>query len=62
MVISSRKQKNVESAVNSLRNDGIAVEGVVCHVANAEQRKTLFETVQTHVLSLTKNDSETLYA
>ncbi|KAJ0178282.1 hypothetical protein K1T71_006105 [Dendrolimus kikuchii] len=44
VVISSRKQNNVENAVKSLRNDGITVEGVVCHVGNAEQRKKLFDT------------------
>uniref|UniRef100_A0A2A4JK89 Short-chain dehydrogenase n=1 Tax=Heliothis virescens TaxID=7102 RepID=A0A2A4JK89_HELVI len=43
VVISSRKAKNVEKAVNSLRSEGITVEGVVCHVANAEQRKNLFD-------------------
>lgn len=46
VVISSRKEKNVHNAVNSLRDSGIKyVEGVVCHVGNAEQRKKLFEVV-----------------
>ncbi|CAB3246508.1 unnamed protein product [Arctia plantaginis] len=43
VVVSSRKEKNVQKAVESLRNDGITVEGVICHVCNAEQRKKLFE-------------------
>lgn len=45
VVVSSRKENNVQKAVESLRNDGITAEGVVCHVSNAEQRKTLFEVV-----------------
>lgn len=45
MIISSRKENNVEKAVKNLRNDGITVEGVVCHVGNAEQRKKLFDVV-----------------
>ncbi|KAJ8716101.1 hypothetical protein PYW08_013386 [Mythimna loreyi] len=43
VVISSRKEKNVEAAVKNLRNEGITVEGVVCHVGNADQRKNLFD-------------------
>ncbi|XP_030036115.1 dehydrogenase/reductase SDR family member 4 [Manduca sexta] len=43
IIISSRKESNVNKAVKSLRDDGINVEGVVCHVANAEQRKQLFD-------------------
>ncbi|XP_075979258.1 dehydrogenase/reductase 4 [Anticarsia gemmatalis] len=43
IVISSRKENNVQKAVKSLRDDGITVEGVVCHVGNAEQRKKLFD-------------------
>ncbi|KOB71892.1 Short-chain dehydrogenase, partial [Operophtera brumata] len=31
VVISSRKEANVEKAVKSLQNEGITVEGVVCH-------------------------------
>ncbi|XP_063828190.1 dehydrogenase/reductase SDR family member 4 isoform X2 [Ostrinia nubilalis] len=44
VVVSSRKEANVNSAVSSLRKDGINVEGVVCHVANKDQRKKLIET------------------
>ncbi|XP_019169386.1 PREDICTED: tropinone reductase-like 3 [Ipomoea nil] len=47
VVISSRKQKNVDEAVEKLRSKGIEVLGVVCHVSNAEHRKNLVErTVQ----------------
>ncbi|GKV01931.1 hypothetical protein SLEP1_g14438 [Rubroshorea leprosula] len=41
VVISSRKQKNVDVAVEKLKAKGIEVLGVVCHVSNAQQRKTL---------------------
>ena len=40
-------QKNVDEAVEKLRDRGIEVLGVVCHVSNAQQRKNLIEkTVQ----------------
>uniref|UniRef100_A0ACD5XXX4 Uncharacterized protein n=1 Tax=Avena sativa TaxID=4498 RepID=A0ACD5XXX4_AVESA len=44
VVISSRKQKNVDEAVEGLRAKGITVVGAVCHVSNAEQRKYLIDT------------------
>lgn len=44
VVISSRKEENVKKATESLRKDGITVEGVVCHVGNEDQRKLLFDT------------------
>ncbi|XP_026316758.1 dehydrogenase/reductase SDR family member 4 [Hyposmocoma kahamanoa] len=43
VVISSRKEDNVNKAVSDLRKDGISVEGIVCHVGNAEHRKKLFD-------------------
>ncbi|CAN1231658.1 Tropinone reductase-like 3 [Linum grandiflorum] len=48
VVISSRKQHNVDEAVKKLREEGIQeVLGVVCHVSNPQQRKTLIDkTVQ----------------
>ncbi|KAI3419301.1 uncharacterized protein J3R85_013301 [Psidium guajava] len=47
VVISSRKQKNVDEAVEKLRAQGIEVLGLVCHVSNAQQRKSLIDkTVQ----------------
>lgn len=47
VVISSRKQKNVDEAVEKLKSRGIEVLGVVCHVSNAQQRKNLIDkTVQ----------------
>lgn len=45
IVVSSRKQKNVDDAVEALKKQGINdVIGTVCHVGNAEDRKRLFET------------------
>ncbi|CAI9086867.1 OLC1v1020789C1 [Oldenlandia corymbosa var. corymbosa] len=47
VVISSRKQVNVDEAVEKLKAKGIEVYGIVCHVSNAQQRKNLIEkTVQ----------------
>ncbi|XP_072967744.1 tropinone reductase-like 3 [Typha angustifolia] len=43
VVVSSRKQKNVDEAVEKLRSKGIEVMGVVCHVSNAQHRKDLVE-------------------
>lgn len=41
VVISSRKQINVDRAVVSLRNENLPVCGVVCHVGNADHRRAL---------------------
>ncbi|KAK7307052.1 hypothetical protein VNO77_39774 [Canavalia gladiata] len=47
VVISSRKQQNVDVAAEKLRAKGIEVLAVVCHVSNAQQRKNLIDkTVQ----------------
>jgi len=47
VVISSRKQKNVDSAVERLGQEGLLVTGVVCHVAKEEDREKLItETVE----------------
>ncbi|KAK6630683.1 hypothetical protein RUM44_002852 [Polyplax serrata] len=45
VVISSRKQKNVDTAVEKLKSEGLnKIVGVVCNVGNATQRNNLFET------------------
>ncbi|KAF8644182.1 hypothetical protein HU200_026341 [Digitaria exilis] len=44
VVISSRKQKNVDEAVEGLKAKGITVVGAVCHVSDAQQRKSLIDT------------------
>ncbi|GKV14934.1 hypothetical protein SLE2022_321070 [Rubroshorea leprosula] len=41
VVISSRKQRNVDEAVEKLKVKGIEALGVVCHVSNAQQRMNL---------------------
>ncbi|XP_042508870.1 tropinone reductase-like 3 isoform X2 [Macadamia integrifolia] len=43
VVISSRKQKNVDEAAEKLRARGIEVLGVVCHVSNEQHRKQLID-------------------
>ncbi|KAL0321095.1 UNVERIFIED_CONTAM: Tropinone reductase-like 3 [Sesamum radiatum] len=43
VVISSRRQKNVDEAVEKLKSSGIEVLGLVCHVSNAQQRKDLIK-------------------
>lgn len=43
VVLSSRKQKNVDEAVKTLKNLGISVVGAVCHVAKATDRKELYD-------------------
>ncbi|KAK6149701.1 hypothetical protein DH2020_017226 [Rehmannia glutinosa] len=47
VVISSRRQSNVDEAVEKLKARGIEALGLVCHVSNAQQRKDLIaKTVQ----------------
>lgn len=43
VVISSRRQKNVDEAVQKLKSRGIEALGLVCHVSNAQQRKDLIK-------------------
>lgn len=45
VVISSRKEKNVQKAVSELQKEKLDVIGTVCHVSNADDRKNLFEEV-----------------
>lgn len=44
VVISSRKEKNVQNAVNMLTSQGHTATGVVCHVGKASDRENLFKT------------------
>ncbi|CAG2102556.1 unnamed protein product [Medioppia subpectinata] len=44
VVVSSRKEANVEKTVRSLRAKGLQVTGVVCHVGNKEHRQRLLQT------------------
>uniref|UniRef100_A0A8C8UDJ8 Dehydrogenase/reductase SDR family member 4 n=1 Tax=Peromyscus maniculatus bairdii TaxID=230844 RepID=A0A8C8UDJ8_PERMB len=41
VVISSRKQQNVDRAVATLQEEGLSVTGTVCHVGKAEDRERL---------------------
>lgn len=41
IMISSRKQRNVDATVAALAKEGLTVSGCVCHVGNQEQRKAL---------------------
>lgn len=41
VVVSSRKQANVDKAVKDLKAESINVSGVVCHVSNKEHRTSL---------------------
>ncbi|CAM6089824.1 unnamed protein product [Calypogeia fissa] len=44
VVVSSRKQKNVDEAVAQLQAKGIEAIGVACHVSKADQRRNLIKT------------------
>ncbi|EDM14227.1 dehydrogenase/reductase (SDR family) member 4, isoform CRA_c [Rattus norvegicus] len=62
VVISSRKQQNVDRAVATLQGEGLSVTGVVCHVGKAEDREKLvnmslgpYNVSKTALLGLTKN-------
>ena len=44
VVISSRKQNNVDKAVNELTKLNLNVIGLKCHVGDAQERKNLFDT------------------
>lgn len=46
MVVSSRKQQNVDQAVAALQGEGLSVTGTVCHVGKAEDRERLVATVR----------------
>uniref|UniRef100_A0A5F5PL32 Dehydrogenase/reductase SDR family member 4 n=1 Tax=Equus caballus TaxID=9796 RepID=A0A5F5PL32_HORSE len=41
VVVSSRKQQNVDRAVAVLQEEGLSVTGTVCHVGKAEDRERL---------------------
>ncbi|XP_044085664.1 dehydrogenase/reductase SDR family member 2, mitochondrial-like isoform X4 [Neovison vison] len=41
VVVSSRKQQNVDRAVATLQGEGLSVTGTVCHMGKAEDRERL---------------------
>ncbi|XP_047651331.1 dehydrogenase/reductase SDR family member 4 isoform X1 [Phacochoerus africanus] len=44
VVVSSRKQQNVDRTVATLQGEGLSVTGTVCHVGKAEDRERLVAT------------------
>ncbi|XP_070549661.1 dehydrogenase/reductase SDR family member 4-like [Ptychodera flava] len=44
VVVSSRRQENVDRAVETLTSENLDVSGMVCHIGNAEHRKHLLAT------------------
>uniref|UniRef100_A0A8C9PE02 Dehydrogenase/reductase 2 n=1 Tax=Spermophilus dauricus TaxID=99837 RepID=A0A8C9PE02_SPEDA len=45
VIISSRKQQNVDQAVDTLQREGLSVAGTVCHVGKAEDQEQLVATL-----------------
>ncbi|XP_077982225.1 dehydrogenase/reductase SDR family member 4-like [Glandiceps talaboti] len=43
VMLSSRKQQNVDAAVNQLKSENLNVSGVVCHVGKEDHRTKLIE-------------------
>ena len=43
MMISSRRQKNVQQAVEKLKEEKLDIAGVVCHVGKQEDRTQLIQ-------------------
>merc|ERR1712004_409981 len=43
VVVSSRRRKNVERAVEQLKGENLDVHGLVCHVGKAEDRQKLVD-------------------
>lgn len=53
VVISSRKESNVNKAVQTLQSEGHKnISGVVCHVAKKEDRQNLFDHVSMKLQTL----------
>ncbi|KAM5235500.1 dehydrogenase/reductase SDR family member 2, mitochondrial-like [Ctenodactylus gundi] len=48
VVISSRKQQNVDQAVDTMRTEGLDVVGTVCHVGKAKDNEHLVATALKH--------------
>ena len=46
VIISSRKEKNVEQAVTKLKNEGLSAVGFPCHVGKKDQRKKLYDFIK----------------
>jgi hypothetical protein len=49
VMISSRKQQNVDKAVNAMKAKGLSVSGIVCHAASKEHRTKMIEKASKNV-------------
>ncbi|XP_075067384.1 dehydrogenase/reductase SDR family member 4-like isoform X2 [Mixophyes fleayi] len=45
VLLSSRRQQNVDHAVQKLKGEGLDVDGTVCHVGKSEDRERLVNTI-----------------
>ena len=52
-MVSSRKQKNVDKAVNALKALNLSVTGLTCHVGKKEDRENLLREVMYSLTSAT---------
>jgi hypothetical protein len=57
VMISSRKQKNVDAALQELRRENLEVSGLVCHVAKLADRTKLIDEVSAALITLLINRS-----
>lgn len=56
VMVSSRKEGNVEKAVKDLQAENLDVDGMVCHVGKTEDRVALIEKV--HVVLTIQSDPQ----
>ena len=52
VVVSSRRQENVDKAVKQLQSENLSVTGIACHAAKAEDRERLVNTVRDFYASI----------
>ncbi len=61
MVVSSRRQANVDKAVSLLRSKDIKVLGTTCNVGKAEDRDKLVNMVRSFFIALFKPVKNNIY-
>ena len=49
VMVSSRKQANVNKTVQQLKSENLSVEGMVCHVGKSEDRTNLIKEVSNQI-------------
>ena len=59
VVVSSRKQANVDAAVEKLASQNLDVTGVVCHVGKQEDRQKLIDHVRSLMIDYKLSPSKT---